>query len=122
MSAQVCPVCGGKGLVPNGFYDVSSNLGNIYKTTSATPETCRSCSGKGYIIEYPSCQIPVYNTFKSCSICSRNDEMCYMSNPPKYRCTLDGEFHTADYFCDKYKAQETGHTFTSVQFMEDIDE
>lgn len=26
MSAQVCPVCGGKGLVPNGFYDVSSNL------------------------------------------------------------------------------------------------
>lgn len=20
MSAQVCPVCGGKGLVPNGFY------------------------------------------------------------------------------------------------------
>lgn len=118
MSAQVCPVCGGKGLVPKGFYDVSSNL----STTSATPETCRSCGGKGYIIEYPSCQIPVYNTFKSCSICSRNDEMCYMSNPPKYRCTLDGEFHTADYFCDKYKAQETGHTFTSVQFMEDIDE
>ena len=25
MSAQVCPVCGGKGLVPKGFYDVSSN-------------------------------------------------------------------------------------------------
>ena len=118
MSAQVCPVCGGKGLVPKGFYDVSSNL----STTSATPETCRSCGGKGYIIEYPSRQIPVYNTFKSCSICSRNDGMCYMSNPPKYRCTLDGEFHTADYCCDKYKAQETGYTFTNVQFMEDIDD
>ena len=25
-----------------------------------------------------------------------------MSNPPKYRCTLDEEFHTADYFCDKF--------------------
>ena len=41
MSAQVCPVCGGRGLVPRGFYDVSSNL----STTSATPETCRSCGG-----------------------------------------------------------------------------
>ena len=72
MSAQVCPVCGGKGLVPNGFYDVSSNLGSIYKTTSTTPETCRSCGGKGYIIEYTSCQIPVYNTCKSsCSICNK---------------------------------------------------
>lgn len=102
MSAQVCPVCGGKGLVPKGFYDVSSNLDDVYKTTSTTPETCRSCGGKGYIIEYPPCQIPVYTAFKSCSICNKNDGLGYMSNPPKYRCTLDGEFHTADYFCDNY--------------------
>ena len=102
MSAQVCPVCSGKGLVPNGFYDVSSNLGNIYKTTSTTPETCRSCGGKGYIIEYPSCQIPVNTCKSSCSICNKNDGLCYTSNPPKYRCTLNGEFHTADYFCDKF--------------------
>lgn len=43
MSVQVCPVCNGKGLVPNGFYDVGSNT---YTTTSATPETCKSCGGK----------------------------------------------------------------------------
>ena len=104
MSVQICPVCGGKGLVPNGFYDLSSNLDNIRKIVSTTPETCRSCQGKGYIIEYPEYnQVPVHNDFKSCSICSKNDEMCYMSNPPKYRCTLDGEFHTADYFCDNYE-------------------
>lgn len=104
MSAQVCPVCGGKGLVPNGFYNVGlSNSGNYHqKTISATPETCRSCQGKGYIIEYPSCKIPVYNTFKSCSKCNRNGGVCYTSNPPKYRCMLDGEFHAADYSCDKF--------------------
>ena len=104
MSAQICPVCGGKGLVPNGFYDVglSNSINYPQKTTSATSETCRSCQGKGYIIEYPSCEIPVYNTFKSCSICNKNDGMCYMSNPLKYRCMLDGEFHTADYSCDKF--------------------
>lgn len=108
MSAQVCPVCSGKGLVPNGFYDVglSNSINYPQKTTSATPKTCRSCGGKGYIIEYPEYpeyyQIPVCSTFRSCSICSRNDEMCYMSNPPKYRCTLDGKFHTADYSCDRF--------------------
>ena len=103
MSAQVCPVCGGKGLVRNGFYDVgSTNPGETCKTTSATPETCRSCGGKGYIIEYPPCEIPVYNTFKSCSICNKNDGLCYTSNTLKYRCMLDGEFHTADYSCDKF--------------------
>lgn len=43
----VCPVCGGKGLVPNGFYNT---IGTQYYTSSSTaPETCRSCGGKGYI-------------------------------------------------------------------------
>lgn len=41
-----CPVCGGNGLVPNGFYSSTSGQ---WSTTSTSPETCKSCSGKGYI-------------------------------------------------------------------------
>lgn len=28
--------------------------------------------------------------------------MCYTSNPPKYRCTLDGKFHDGHHSCDKF--------------------
>lgn len=40
----LCPICSGKGFVPNGFY----NFGGVSSTTA--PELCRSCYGKGYII------------------------------------------------------------------------
>jgi hypothetical protein len=110
MSAQVCPVCGGKGLVPKGFYDVSSNLGSIYKTTSITPETCRSCRGKGYIIEYPSCEIPVYNTFKKgCFTCVNNDHRTYVSIDDdgictdRYKCMLDHKKYPRHHCCSEYK-------------------
>lgn len=42
----VCPVCGGKGIVPNGFYN---SLNNYWSTTSTTPEKCRTCDGTGVI-------------------------------------------------------------------------
>ena len=48
MKAQLCPVCCGKGLVPNGFYSAIGTT--TYTTSSTTPETCRSCGGNGYII------------------------------------------------------------------------
>jgi len=42
----VCPVCGGNGLVPRGFYmQVSGN----WSVTDATPEICRSCGGNGIV-------------------------------------------------------------------------
>jgi hypothetical protein len=41
-----CPVCGGNGLVPNGFY---TNISGFGTTNSATPEICRSCNGTGII-------------------------------------------------------------------------
>ena len=41
-----CPVCGGNGLVPPGFY---TQMGGIWASSSATPERCRSCQGKGYV-------------------------------------------------------------------------
>lgn len=108
MPAQVCPVCGGKGLVPKGFYDVSSNL----STTSATPETCRSCGGKGYIIVTPSLNHFIANTF-NCSNCDNNDRMCYTSNPIKYKCTIDNTFHYAYDSCDKYKEQEPVYLYNA---------
>ena len=43
---HTCPVCGGNGLVPNGFYNQTSGQ---WVTTVATPETCRSCKGIGYV-------------------------------------------------------------------------
>ena len=39
-----CPVCGGRGLVPNGFYSFCAD-----STTAITGETCRTCGGKGVI-------------------------------------------------------------------------
>ena len=50
MSVEICPVCGGKGLVPNGFYTAIGTP--YYSTTSTSSETCRSCGGKGYIETY----------------------------------------------------------------------
>lgn len=41
-----CPVCGGNGLVSNGFYN---HTGNTWVTSTTVPEQCRSCNGKGYV-------------------------------------------------------------------------
>ena len=46
-TAERCPVCGGNGLVPNGFYMQTSGQ---WSTTSTTPETCRTCNGSGMVI------------------------------------------------------------------------
>lgn len=37
-----CPVCEGRGWVPNGFY-------GVVDCTSTANETCRSCNGAGII-------------------------------------------------------------------------
>lgn len=43
-----CPVCGGKGFVPSGFYSVFP-----YDQTTCTSltEKCRSCNGSGIVWE-----------------------------------------------------------------------
>ncbi len=48
MTAHVCPVCAGNGLVPAGFYSQTSGSWSI---TSATPEKCRTCDGVGIVWE-----------------------------------------------------------------------
>lgn len=44
---QKCPVCGGNGLVPNGFYTQTTGQ---WTTSSTTPEKCRSCNGLGRVL------------------------------------------------------------------------
>ena len=46
-TAQRCPVCGGNGLVANGFYNQTSGY---WSTSSISPETCRTCNGTGVIL------------------------------------------------------------------------
>ena len=43
---HTCPICGGNGIVPNGFY--SSTTG-IWSIVSTTPEKCKSCNGTGIV-------------------------------------------------------------------------
>lgn len=47
-SCSTCPVCDGRGHVTNGFY---KSHGETWSTDSMTPETCRSCDGKGVVWE-----------------------------------------------------------------------
>jgi hypothetical protein len=44
-----CPVCNGKGIVPNGFYNSTEDS---WATTSIAPETCKSCWGTGIVWDY----------------------------------------------------------------------
>lgn len=115
MSVEICPVCGGKGLVPNGFYMAVGT--SYYSTTNTSPETCRSCGGKGYIETYDGVlQNPELEQLNErlkeledlskltyisygglnvqvpedcCASCRYIEEgMMYMSNPPKFKCLL----------------------------------
>ena len=45
---HVCPVCGGKGLVPAGFYNIGYDP-YTYTTDIPQPELCRSCGGTGIV-------------------------------------------------------------------------
>uniref|UniRef100_A0A6M3JN31 Putative chaperone n=1 Tax=viral metagenome TaxID=1070528 RepID=A0A6M3JN31_9ZZZZ len=49
MAYQKCPVCNGNGIVSGGFY---SHPGDYpYWTTDHTTEQCRTCQGKGVIVD-----------------------------------------------------------------------
>jgi len=44
---HTCPVCQGRGTVPQGFYNHGDML-----TSSLTPEQCRTCLGTGIVWDY----------------------------------------------------------------------
>lgn len=50
MGCYKCPVCNGKGFVPNNFYNIEPNVEN-YSTNSTSTEICRSCRGTGIVWE-----------------------------------------------------------------------
>lgn len=122
MGVYKCPVCEGRGFVADGFYNISSNL---YQSTSTNPTViCRTCGGKGIVFDAAMFQggcyghagpavvhegDPGYSTFQykgTCSNCEHNDRMVYTSNPPKWKCKLDGSWHTGDYRCFKWTEQQ----------------
>ena len=45
-SKQLCPVCLGHGLVPQGFYLYPPHQ-ETYSSINASPEKCRTCNGVG---------------------------------------------------------------------------
>lgn len=49
MRAQICPICNGRGEVPESFYDILP-----YYTSGSTEidrkTACRSCHGAGYVV------------------------------------------------------------------------
>ena len=98
MSVYKCPVCGGRGFVPCGFY-LSQTYDGSSVTTSTATEVCRSCQGRGVLFD--EFLGTVSNSFhRCCNNCEMNDGMIYMSNPPKYRCTLTGDFNEANHICN----------------------
>ncbi len=49
---EKCPVCLGNGLAPNGFYSSTKQEDGclLWVSGSTSPETCRCCNGKGYVV------------------------------------------------------------------------
>ena len=90
MSVYKCPICGGRGFVPCGFYSSQTYDGSSI-TNSTSTEVCRSCHGRGIVFdEFLGSTSNGIN--RCCSNCEMNDGLVYTSYPPKYRCTLSGNF------------------------------
>lgn len=98
MNVEICPVCKGRCNVRADFYEINSVKLN------PCPVTCKSCNGKGYIViteDHSPNDVTVQRG--SCATCSLNDGAVYTSNPPCYKCTIDGHFYSCDHSCDNYK-------------------
>ena len=93
MKVQLCPVCGGNGLVPQGFYSTTRKEdGTLYWTSGGINlETCRGCEGKGWVEVAES--IPNYNPnyYKKsgydfadrCPSCGQNKNMPALTGCPR---------------------------------------
>lgn len=98
MSVYKCPVCGGRGFVPCGFYSSQKYDGSSI-TNSTSTEVCRSCHGRGIIFDEFLGTVSGLNK-RCCSNCEMNDGMVYTSYPPKYRYTLSGNFNEGTHTCN----------------------
>lgn len=91
MSVYKCPVCGGSGFVPSGFYSSQTYDGSLI-TNSTSSEICRRSTSNSI----PRC----------CSNCEMNDGMVYPSCPPKYSCILCGNFNEGKHKCNIDEIEE----------------
>lgn len=110
MSVYRCPVCGGRGFVPCGFYSSQTYDGSSI-TNSTSTEVCRSCHGKGIVFD-EFLGSTSNNISRCCSNCEMNDGRIYLSYPPKYRCTLSGNFNEGKHTCnlDEIRSREKKET------------
>lgn len=110
MGVYKCPVCEGCGTVPANFY-YNYNSGTAVNTA---PVTCKSCGGKGIVFDAEIFGNQNYEQFTpmsfvakgTCYNCNHNDRMVYTPNPPKWKCTLNNEWHEADYRCEHWCEQQ----------------
>ena len=49
MHVEKCPVCNGVGQVSGGFYNRGGDC-EFWMAFATSPEQCRSCGGKGYLV------------------------------------------------------------------------
>lgn len=107
MSVHKCPVCGGRGFVPSGFYSSQTYDGSLI-TNSTSSEVCRSCHGRGIVFDEflgsTSNSIP-----RCCSNCEMNDGIVYPSCPPKYSCILCGNFNKGKHKCNIDEIEAKGN-------------
>ncbi len=118
MGVYKCPVCEGRGFVSRDFYISQHSYGT---SNSTATETCRTCGGKGIVFDAElfsnSCYkgphqgdygyIPMTFVSKgTCSNCEHNDRTVYTSNPVKYKCTRNNEYHEAGYRCEHWAEQQ----------------
>lgn len=92
-----CPVCEGKGLVPAGFYNISSA-----PVPRTSPEQCRTCAGTGVLHEL---QRPTV-VHRSCGTCQKmRFGSCGSHRSAEYYCGLDQEMHAESHVCENYQAK-----------------
>lgn len=104
MSVYKCPVCGGRGFVPFGFYSSQTCNGSSITSSNST-EVCRSCHGRGIVFD--EFLVSTSNSInRCCSNCEMNDGLVYPSYPPKYKCTLSGHFNEGTHKCNIDEIEE----------------
>jgi hypothetical protein len=52
MTAELCPVCKGRGQVPAGFYQGFGSLKQRCISPGLLPDVCRGCGGTGVVFDY----------------------------------------------------------------------
>jgi DNA-directed RNA polymerase subunit RPC12/RpoP len=98
MAAYRCPVCDGKGLVPNGFYAAVGV--NYWSSSSTTPETCRACGGTGLVFDRAENVGSTIQQAKVSTCCWTETEECWETQcGHSFVFTADGPTENGMVFC-----------------------